>query len=82
MSNQLSKRPNMLIFWIMLASGVAVVLSERAGGVPGGALSIVSRTIFWCSAIAYFSIRIYQFAINRKRAASDEGEQNGPDRNE
>ena len=55
----------MFVFWLVLASGVAVVLGEQAGFPPGGKLALVSRTVFWCAAIAYFVMRLYQFGARR-----------------
>ena len=76
MSNQLSKRPNMVLFWIVLTSGVAVVLVEQTLSGASDALSLISRTVFWCAAVAYFSVRIYQFAL-RKRERKDERDPGG-----
>jgi hypothetical protein len=65
----------MVIFWIVLASGVTVVLGEQAGFPPGGKLALVSRTVFWCSAVAYFATRLYQFVVRRTRQESDLGQE-------
>ena len=75
MNQQLFKQPNRIVFWVVLASGLAVVLTDQVdagGGVP----SAVARTVFWCSAIAYFSVRVFQFATRRNEAAEAEP---GPD---
>jgi hypothetical protein len=68
MSKQLFKQPNIIVFWLVLASGVAAVLAGQSD--PGGAglFSTLARTIFWCSAAAYFSLRVYQFAIGKNKA--------------
>lgn len=81
MSDKLSKRPNMVIFWLVLASGVAVVLVEQAGFSPGGPLWLISRTVFWCAAIAYFSMRIYQFAARKRAGRNQQPESTGQPEN-
>ena len=65
MSKQLIKQPNMIIFWLVLASGLAVVLIDQSNAGGGGVLPTVARTVFWCSAIAYFSLRIFQYVKQR-----------------
>lgn len=74
MSDKLIKQPNMVLFWIVLAGGLAVIVSEKMSGEPGGALSILSRTVFWCAAVAYFSLRIYQFVSGRKKRPEEENQ--------
>ncbi len=71
MSKQLIKQPNMVVFWLVLASGLAVVLTGRSEA-AGGVLSTVARTVFWCSVVAYFSLRIFQYATRRNEAEETE----------
>ena len=75
MSDKLSKRPNTPLFWLVLASGLTVVLIELAGFSGGGTMSLVARTVFWCAAIAYFAVRLYQFSVRKK----DPGNEQPPD---
>ena len=65
MSKQLIKQPNMFVFWLVLASGLAVVFTGQND--TGGVFPAVARTVFWCSAVAYFSLRIYQFVLLKKQ---------------
>lgn len=76
MSDKLIKQPIRIIFWLVIASGVAVVLGEQAGYPPGGKLALVSRTAFWCAAIAYFAVRVYQVVVSRtgRKENADETE--------
>ncbi len=74
MSKQLFKQPNMILFWLVLASGVAFIVTDQNNA--GGVFATVVRTVFWCSAVAYFSFRIYQFVIRRNSATEA---QPGPD---
>lgn len=66
MTDKLSKLPIKPVLFLVFASGVAVVLLGQTGHAPGGALSIAVRTLFWCSAIAYFTLRIYQIVVRKK----------------
>ena len=77
MSKQLIKQPNMIVFWLVLASGLAIVLIDRSNAGAGGVLPTVVRTVFWCSAIAYFSLRIFQYVKRRSKATETEP---GPDK--
>ncbi len=65
MSKQLFKQPNNIVFWLVLASGVAYILASQSGT---GLISTLALTLFWCSAAAYFSLRVYQFAIGKNKA--------------
>ncbi len=81
MSKQLIKQPNMYAFWLVLASGVAVVLTGQGDGGGAGLLSTLARTVFWCSAVAYFSLRIYQFVLrrNNEKQAEPSSDEDMPD---
>ena len=72
MTDKLGKRPNMVLFWLVMASGLAVVLAEQAGLSSDSAVALVARTVFWCAAVAYFTLRIYQFVIHKKTLRSDQ----------
>ncbi len=75
MGRQLIKQPNMVVFWLVLASGLAVVLTGQ-GEAAGGVLPTVAQTVFWCSVVAYFSLRIFQYATRGNEAEEIEP---GPD---
>ncbi|MBT4510812.1 MAG: hypothetical protein HOC20_01195 [Chloroflexi bacterium] len=79
MSKQLFKQPNMFVFWLVLASGVAYVVTSQKDG--GSVLSTIALTAFWCSAVAYFSIRVYQFAQrkNKEKQSDADLDTNMPD---
>lgn len=52
-------RTRLRFTWLIVASGLAVVLVERLEFRYAGQLSILARTVFWFSVIAYLSYRIY-----------------------
>ncbi|MFH1068176.1 MAG: hypothetical protein V1794_01025 [Candidatus Glassbacteria bacterium] len=55
-----------IIFWVVLASGLSVVLLEQGDFAHIRWISLTARTLFWTSAIAYFSLRLYgRFSGNR-----------------
>jgi len=59
MHSQSNRRIQFVLIWLVVASGLAVVLGELLDSSLSYQLSVLSRTIFWISAIAYFSFRIY-----------------------
>ena len=79
MSSQLIKKPEKIVFWLVFATGMAVLFTGHSEAAADGVLSTLARTAFWCAAIAYFSLRIYQFVSRKKRAAQAETDQDEND---
>ena len=71
MTDKLSKLPIKPVLYLVFISGISIIALEYLGIGPGGALSIAVRTVFWCSAIAYFSLRAYQIMTRNKAAARE-----------
>ena len=56
----------MPIFWTVVASGLGVVLIELGGITYLRWLTLTIKTVFWASAISYFSLRVYSRLSGRR----------------
>ena len=52
-------RTRLRFTWLIVFSGLAVVLVEKFDFKYAGQLSLVARSVFWTSVIAYLSYRVY-----------------------
>jgi len=59
MQSQSNRRIQFILIWLVIASGLAVVLGDQLFHAFSYPISVLSRTVFWISAVAYFSFRIY-----------------------
>jgi len=65
MQSQPNRRIQFVLLWLVIASGLAVVLGDQLDHSFSYQISVFSRTVFWISAVTYFSFRIYN-RISRK----------------
>jgi hypothetical protein len=65
MQSQSNRRIQFVLIWLVVASGLAVVLSDQLDSAFSYQITVFSRTFFWISAVAYFSFRIF-CRISRK----------------
>ncbi len=65
MQPQSNRRIQLILICLVVASGLAVVIGDQLDSDYSYQIAVFSRTIFWVSAVAYFSFRIYR-RISRK----------------
>jgi hypothetical protein len=59
-------REKLILTWLILASGLTVVLTETGAGFSlPREISLTVRTVFWLSILAYFWLRLF-VKLNRK----------------